>query len=50
MQTHGWLSGAPLGAETPGLMMGLAGMGYGLLSLAQPDVFPTLLVGGHGVH
>jgi lantibiotic modifying enzyme len=41
---HGWLCGVPRGVETPGLMTGLAGIGYGLLRLAQPDCVPSILV------
>jgi type 2 lantibiotic biosynthesis protein LanM len=40
---HGWLSGTPLGIETPGLMVGLAGSGYGLLRAAAPDRVPNVL-------
>jgi lantibiotic modifying enzyme len=39
----GWLSGLPGNIETPGLMAGLSGIGYGLGRLARPDVFPRLL-------
>ena len=35
--------GSPLAAETPGLMAGLAGIGYGLLRLAAPRVVPSAL-------
>ncbi|MBI2839886.1 MAG: type 2 lantipeptide synthetase LanM [Acidobacteria bacterium] len=35
--------GVPLGHFTPGLMTGLAGIGYGLLSLCSPDRLPNLL-------
>ncbi len=41
---HGWLCGVPLRVETPGLMTGLAGIGYGLLRLAEPDIVPSVLV------
>jgi type 2 lantibiotic biosynthesis protein LanM len=41
---HGWLCGVPSGVETPGLMTGLAGIGYGLLRLAEPDSVPSVLV------
>ncbi|MBW4564991.1 MAG: type 2 lantipeptide synthetase LanM family protein [Mojavia pulchra JT2-VF2] len=41
---HGWLCGVPLGVETPGLMTGLAGIGYGLLRLAEPTRVPSVLV------
>lgn len=40
---HGWLCGIPLGVESPGLMTGLAGIGYGLLRLAQPSRVPSIL-------
>jgi type 2 lantibiotic biosynthesis protein LanM len=40
---HGWLCGVPLGVETPGLMTGLAGIGYGLLRLAEPARVPSVL-------
>ena len=41
---HGWLCGVPLGVETPSLMTGLAGIGYGLLRLAEPTRLPSILV------
>ncbi len=41
---HGWLCGVAWGVETPGLMTGLAGIGYGLLRLAAPEEVPSLLV------
>jgi len=41
---HGWLCGIPLGVESPGLMTGLAGIGYGLLRLAEPDLVPPVLL------
>jgi type 2 lantibiotic biosynthesis protein LanM len=41
---HGWLCGVPSGVETPGLMTGLAGIGYELLRLAEPERVPSLLV------
>ena len=37
----GWLCGTPLGVESPGLMTGLAGIGYGLLRLAEPTRVPS---------
>jgi type 2 lantibiotic biosynthesis protein LanM len=40
---QGTICGTPLGVETPGLMVGLAGIGYGLLRLAAPDRVPSLL-------
>ena len=41
---YGWLCGVPLGVETPGLMQGLAGIGYELLRLAAPESVPSVLV------
>jgi lantibiotic modifying enzyme len=40
---HGWVCGTPLGVETPGLMVGLAGTGYGILRMAAPDIVPAVL-------
>jgi type 2 lantibiotic biosynthesis protein LanM len=40
---HGWICGLPLGTETPGLMVGTAGIGYGLLRLAFPGQIPSVL-------
>ncbi|HYL44779.1 MAG TPA: type 2 lanthipeptide synthetase LanM family protein [Ktedonobacteraceae bacterium] len=40
---HGWVTGAPFGVETPGLMTGLAGIGYELLRLASPTQVPSVL-------
>ncbi|QSQ21777.1 type 2 lantipeptide synthetase LanM family protein [Pyxidicoccus parkwayensis] len=40
----GWLSGVPLGVETPGFMVGLAGSGYALLRAAEPRRVPSVLV------
>ena len=39
----GWISGVPSGIETPGLMTGLAGIGYGLMRLAEPSSVPSVL-------
>jgi type 2 lantibiotic biosynthesis protein LanM len=35
--------GTPLKVDSPGLMTGLAGIGYGLLRLAEPDRVPSVL-------
>jgi type 2 lantibiotic biosynthesis protein LanM len=43
IQRHGWLCANPVGIESPGLMTGLAGVGYGLLRLADPDRVPCIL-------
>jgi lantibiotic modifying enzyme len=40
----GWLCGIPLRAESPGLMTGLAGIGYGLLRFAAPERVPSVLM------
>lgn len=40
---HGWSCGTPLNAQTPGLMVGLAGIGYGLLRAADPAHVPSVL-------
>lgn len=39
-----WCCGLPADTETPGLMCGLAGIGYGLLRHASPSRVPNLLV------
>jgi lantibiotic modifying enzyme len=44
IDTHGWVTGVPLGVETPGLMTGLAGIGYQLLRLAEPEKVPSVLL------
>jgi lantibiotic modifying enzyme len=41
---NGWRCGLPLGLESPSLMSGLAGIGYGLLRLAEPTRVPAILV------
>jgi type 2 lantibiotic biosynthesis protein LanM len=43
-ERNGWVTGLPLGVETPGIMLGLAGMGYEFLRLAQPQHIPNLLL------
>lgn len=43
IEERGWLCGIPLGVESPGLMTGLAGIGYGLLRLAEPERLPSVL-------
>jgi lantibiotic modifying enzyme len=40
---HGWICAVPMAVETPGLMIGLAGIGYGLLRLARPNDVPSVL-------
>lgn len=41
---RGGLCGVPFGAETPGLMTGIAGIGYQLLRLNCPDKVPSVLL------
>ena len=40
----GWRCGVPGGVETPGLMVGIAGIGYELLRLADPAATPSVLL------
>ena len=42
--TGGWRFGVASGAEPPGLMVGLSGIGYGLLRLAFPERVPSVLL------
>jgi type 2 lantibiotic biosynthesis protein LanM len=44
MERHGWVCGHPHGLESPGLMLGLAGIGLGLLRLARPATIPCVLL------
>ncbi len=44
IDSHGWQCGTPLGVQVPGLMTGLAGIGFGLLRVADPDRVPAVLV------
>ena len=44
IDARGWLTGVPFYVETPGLMTGLAGIGYELLRLAYPDRVPSVLL------
>src|SRR5256714_1394468 len=44
IEREGWLCGLPSGVESPGLMTGLAGIGYGLLRLAAPERVPSVLM------
>lgn len=43
IEEYGWRCGIPSGLETPGLMSGIAGIGYALLRLAAPEAVPCLL-------
>ena len=44
VEEYNWLCGVPMGVETPGLMQGIAGIGYELLRLATPEIVPSILV------
>jgi type 2 lantibiotic biosynthesis protein LanM len=44
IERGGWVTGVPLGTETPGLMDGLSGIGYELLRLAEPERVPSVLL------
>ena len=44
IETRGYRCGVPFYVETPGFMEGLAGIGYGLLRLAEPDRVPCVLL------
>lgn len=44
IDAYGWVTGTPLNVETPGLMNGLAGIGYQLLRLAEPGDVPSVLL------
>jgi type 2 lantibiotic biosynthesis protein LanM len=41
---NGWICGVPSSVESPGLMTGLAGIGYELLRLAEPRRVPCVLL------
>ncbi len=43
LRGHGWRFGLLGLGEVPGLMLGLAGIGYGLLRLAEPERVPSVL-------
>jgi len=43
IRNDGWLCGNPLAVESPGLMTGIAGIGYGLLRCAEPSKVPSVL-------
>jgi type 2 lantibiotic biosynthesis protein LanM len=43
IERDGWLCSNPMNLESPGLMTGLAGVGYQLLRLAEPRSVPSVL-------
>ena len=44
IRQNGWICGTPKNVETPGLMSGLAGIGYGFLRLYDPQKIPSILL------
>ena len=44
IRQRGWICGTPRGIETPGLMTGLAGIGYGFLRLHDAAGVPSILL------
>jgi len=44
IDTYGYVTGVPLNVTTPGFMLGLAGIGYELLRLAEPAQTPSVLL------
>ena len=44
IRERGWLFGIPGRTEPPGLMIGLAGIGYVLLRLAAPERVPSVVI------
>jgi type 2 lantibiotic biosynthesis protein LanM len=44
LRETGWLYGIPGSTEPPGMMVGLAGIGYGLLRRAAPERVPSVLI------
>ena len=44
IDTYGWITGIPTGIESPGLMTGIAGIGYELLRLAEAEKVPSVLL------
>jgi len=43
IERDGWVCGVPLGVDAPAMLNGLAGIGYGLLRVADPARVPSLL-------
>jgi lantibiotic modifying enzyme len=44
IEREGRVTGVPMGVETPGLMIGIAGTGYELLRAASPERIPSVLL------
>ncbi|MBO9131336.1 type 2 lanthipeptide synthetase LanM family protein [Bacillus sp. 165] len=49
-KARGWSCGIPQEDETPSLMIGMAGIGYGLLRLAHPEIVPSILTLGSPIN
>jgi type 2 lantibiotic biosynthesis protein LanM len=47
IERNGWRCGLPLDVQSPGLMTGVAGIGYQLLRLANPEQVPSVLLFDH---
>jgi type 2 lantibiotic biosynthesis protein LanM len=43
IENGGWICGHQVSVESPGVMTGLAGIGYQLLRLAEPEKVPSIL-------
>ena len=43
IERRGWICGISKPVDTPGLMTGIAGIGYGLLRMVQPHTVPSVL-------
>jgi lantibiotic modifying enzyme len=43
IEEHSWICGVALGTKTPGMLVGLAGIGYGMLRVASSDRVPSVL-------
>ncbi|MGH3858012.1 ABC transporter permease subunit, partial [Actinokineospora sp.] len=50
LDRHGPLCGTPGAVSTPGLLSGMAGIGYSLLRLGLPDRVPSVLLLQPGFH
>ncbi|HSS50723.1 MAG TPA: lanthionine synthetase LanC family protein, partial [Thermoanaerobaculia bacterium] len=50
LDRDGWLCGTRGSIESPGLMNGFAGIGLGLLRLAEPGRVPSVLTLDHGAN
>ena len=44
IERDGWQCGGPQAVVMPGLMLGIAGIGYQMLRMAEPDIVPSILL------